>query len=208
MLRRPLQTAVSLIALLCLSGHALAGFDAAARAWIDDMRKAGARHMYAVIDMDDFPAPPVLAVPVDDKSDARRRARQTASMANLRQIAIGVILHATEADGATPPDLGTLVRKQMLDGSRTFISPWAREQPQAAREIEADRETLADWVNANTSYIYVGGGKNMEKVERPAEMVLAYEDPAKHPDGDLAVAFFDGHCERISRDKLAELLKK
>jgi prepilin-type processing-associated H-X9-DG protein len=66
-------------------------------------------------------------------------------------------------------------------------------------------DQLADWINDNSSFVYLGGEKD---VNADAETVLMYERPGERPGNRVAVLFADGHVEQMpasrARDKLAE----
>ena len=63
---------------------------------------------------------------------------------------------------------------------------------------------VADWVNANSDFIYLGAGKKFANAG--AQSVLAYEKPTNHHGEGLNVLFFDGHVEWMAVDAFNKLM--
>jgi hypothetical protein len=119
-------------------------------------------------------------------SDARSSAREVKVASQLRQVAMAWHIYAADHEGAAPPDLATLVREGMLEEGLL-------ESPMGPAPEPPDI-----WLDQS--------GRRMEDVERPDRTVLCY-DRAMYAAGDtVAVGFYDGHVEILSRIDLVALL--
>jgi prepilin-type processing-associated H-X9-DG protein len=121
-------------------------------------------------------------------SKAREQANVVKCMSNLRQIGQGLIMYASDHQGNLPPDLGTLVKTAGLT-AMVFVCPSARTHPPG----QMTPDQLADWVNANSDYIYIGANVNLSHVM--AERVVCYEKDDDHGGKGMNLLFADGHVE-------------
>jgi hypothetical protein len=134
------------------------------------------------------------AAPVDDSDRC---------MLQLRSISQALVLYCNEHKGRLPADLGTtlddLYPVEQL-GMSVNLTPAQKASfylcPSHAKGVEIPEEPTAEWVNQNTSYVYLGGSKvDLPKLRGIAQTVLMHEKPeAAHPGGKIWVAFADGHC--------------
>jgi len=123
------------------------------------------------------------------------RARETANRVkcanNLRQIMLGARLYANENGGKFPDSLGDILKTQDIEAS-VFVCP---SDSDSERHTEAlnnpDRAAAADWINANSHYVWIGAGKTDQG---GAETPMLYERPANH-DFDGIIGFADCHIE-------------
>lgn len=60
-----------------------------------------------------------------------------------------------------------------------------------------EKEKLAEWVNENSDYIYLGEGKTNSA---GPEDILAYEKPDIHGRDGFNILYGDGHVEFVGRD--------
>ncbi len=97
-------------------------------------------------------------------------------LANLRLLALGVVLFAHEHEGSLPSTL-------------TAIEPYV-----------PDREQLA-WMRANVTYV---GKGNVNRGAKPSAIPIAYMKAPEPMDGAY-VAFMDGHAALVPAERFEEL---
>ncbi len=118
---------------------------------------------------------------------ARNQARRVASMSNMKQLALAVIMYADEHDGKLPDELEQA--KSYFGG--TSIS----------RLLESPRKPKGF---AGPSYIYVPGyARNSES---PFKCIILYENP-EFCDDVVNVAFLDGHVEAMKPEAFRQALE-
>jgi len=119
------------------------------------------------------------------------RARETANRvkcaSNMRQIGMGILMYANDHQGNYPPDLGTLVKTGSVTAA-VFVCPSAKTSPPG----QMTRDESADWVNANSDYIYIGA--NLKQGADPS-VVVCYEKDDDHGGNGMNLLFADGHVE-------------
>ncbi len=115
----------------------------------------------------------------------RVQARRTASMSHLKQLGLAVIMYADENDGKYPPDLATV--------KRYYLDDQVMESPRKPKGFDGP------------SYIYIAG--HSAKTDRPAEMIVIYENP-KICDEGANVVFLDGHVEFMRPWEFRRALEK
>lgn len=117
-------------------------------------------------------------------SGARQQARRAASMSNLRQLGLAVIMYADDHDGRLPAT---------LEEARTYYGDdQVLQSPRRPERFDGP------------SYIYVPG-HSME-TDRPSQEVVIYENPALCDDR-IPVLFLDGHVEAMAMGAFREKLK-
>jgi type II secretory pathway pseudopilin PulG len=125
------------------------------------------------------------AVTMPAMARARTTAERAVSMNNLKQIGLGCVMYADDHNDVFPPNLQTLVEKQLV---RSQVL-----QPPAGRGA--------------SRYVYIAD----QTTKTDMNNILAYEDPAQAKDKVCAL-FPDGHVEALSREafqkKLAETYKR
>lgn len=133
-------------------------------------------------------------------SEARHTAQQTLSMSQLRLLLLGCMMHSTEHDGRLPTSL-----EQLLEAG--YIEPSGLRSPASGRPAprwdKKDKKLIgkADYI------LFDYGGIDLSKIPNDAMALLAYERPENfRPDEDIPVGFVDGHVERLSRERLKQLL--
>lgn len=119
---------------------------------------------------------------------AREKARSVNCMGNLKQIGLGVILYADEANGKLPDDFQQLVEKGYLTDGAIWGCPGAKNPAKAA---------------ANSDYIYVGAGLKLGDVTNPTNTVIAYDKPGNHGRKMINVLFLDGHVQSVKATDIA-----
>jgi hypothetical protein len=151
---------------------------------------------------------PTLATPSPDQLKlARRLNDQARSVANLKQLMCGVMLHQAEfgnrSRGRFLESLDPLLADDLLD-PLVLISPLDRLSLPKGFYVWP-REKRHAWVKANCSYVIVKFGQREARV--PHSTVFAFEKfgPGK---GGSAVAFEDGKVTWMDEDEARELIEK
>jgi hypothetical protein len=114
---------------------------------------------------------------------AREQARTAASMSNLKQLGLAVIMYADDHDGKTPSDLEQ-------------AKPYYRD----SKILESPRKP--DWFDG-PSYIYIPDQTTAGNV---AGNIVAYENPEFGMD-KILVLFLDGHVEAMEPDRFQSELE-
>ena len=90
------------------------------------------------------------------------RARETANRvkcaSNERQIGQAILLYSNDHRGKYPPDLGTLIKEEDIT-PEVFTCPSSNNDVPPAI-MTGTKDAQAAWVNANSSYVYVGKAMN------------------------------------------------
>ena len=140
---------------------------------------------------------------------ARGNAQQAAQTTQLKQIGMGLMVYQSD-NGAMPKDLGAFVGTGYIGDDATTLKMLAGPNAVVPAEVlKGTKEEKAAWVNKNTIYIYLGAGKKMAAITKPAETVLAYEklDLPTSRRG-VNILFADGHVELVPRAKAEEMSLK
>jgi prepilin-type processing-associated H-X9-DG protein len=124
-----------------------------------------------------------VAVMLPALAHTQQLARRSASMANLHSFGLAMLTYENENKSNMPPNLDALVKANYVD-AKTFVSP----------------------VNG-TQYVYIGRG-NVDDLEHPSLVIVAYEDPDAYKGKGTNALFADGHAEWLPIDKFNELLTK
>lgn len=111
---------------------------------------------------------------------ARARARNAASVSNLRQINLGLLIYAQDYDERLPP-------MKDAESAKSLLSPYVKNeqlflQPATGRPYQPNP---------------VLAGRLLAEVDEPSETVTFHE-PDAAPDQTRGVAFVDGHVTRLS----------
>jgi len=127
------------------------------------------------------------AIALPAMARARVTARRVASMNNLKQMGLAVLMYAQDHDNKLPDDLKTL--------EKYGVTGRVLESPRKPNDF------------TGPSYIYIPG----QSTSTDPQNIVAYENPAFLEDGTNAV-FLDGHVEFLKpeafREKLAETYKR
>ena len=96
------------------------------------------------------------------------RARETANRvkcaSNERQIGQAILLYSNDHRGKYPPDLGTLIKEEDIT-PEVFTCPSSNNDVPPAI-MTGTKDAQAAWVNANSSYVYVGKAMNQHRRSR------------------------------------------
>ncbi len=129
-------------------------------------------------------------------------ARAASSMANMRQIVTGCIVHAQTNKGNFPPDVATLVHESLIEPETVLASRAGVRVPDEFLKWEKKRQT--EWINTNSSYCYVPGAT--DKLD--GEKIVLFERLNVSNGRTIAAAFNDGHVESLTIEKARERIKK
>jgi hypothetical protein len=129
------------------------------------------------------------------RSDALRANLQT--IARLKQIGLAAMIYANDHGGKLPPDLGALAGQSLSPD--TFLAGGSKtEVPKDLAKQDAKKQ--ADWVNEHTDFVYLGAGKESNKL--PATFVLAY---LKAGGEEAPLLFADGSVHAYSAKVTAKV---
>lgn len=149
--------------------------------------------------IDPVPATALLAVgagmALPAIASARTQARNVASMNNLRQITMGIMVHANDK-GVVPPDLAGLLAGGFLEDPKVLVAPNDPAAPQVG--------------GRPCSYVYFldvqpGLKLKLEEIENPGQVPMVWERAAFQR-GERCVAFADGHIERLGPERFEKLM--
>jgi prepilin-type processing-associated H-X9-DG protein len=114
----------------------------------------------------------------------KQQARQVASMTNLKQLGLAVIMYADDHDGKLPDSFEQI------------------EEYHKAPELLVSPLKPKDFTGP--SYIYVNG--HSMNTESPASQIIAYENPGYCQDA-INTLFLDGHVEKMQKERFLEMLE-
>jgi prepilin-type processing-associated H-X9-DG protein len=134
--------------------------------------------------------------------EARAKARQIRVVNQLKQIGLGIMMYANDQGDRLPPHLVDIVK--FLGDARLLMRP---DDP---RTLPSDFASLSradqlSWIDRHSPFVYVLPGVLMKEIRSPQTTVLVYE---RSDDSPAGVAFADGHVERVSLERLTELLRE
>jgi prepilin-type processing-associated H-X9-DG protein len=124
--------------------------------------------------------------------EARKAAKSTVCLSNLKQVALGFMMFAADND-----DKLSLTASSM----RSKVSPYLKNE--ALWKCPENPGKASYSFNSNLA------GKSLAHVSRPAETVLLYEGQSGKPtfrhDGRAAIAFADGHARLLTPEQAKSL---
>lgn len=121
-------------------------------------------------------------------AQAKGAAKQTATLSNSKQLALGMMMYASDCDDVMPWAQGI---KAVKFATRPYLKNddlWKSLNP-AGGEFRFNMSL---------------GGVSLTDVEDPSETILYYEEKA-WPDGRRAVAFADGHAKFVGEEEWKRL---
>ena len=135
-----------------------------------------------------------VAVLLPSLNRARALAKEVISKTNLRGLYIGCALYAEDNEGAAPPDLAALIggRVQYILDPEMFVSPLSGRPAPGFADGQ---------FTGAIDYIYINPG-NLHLIERPDQIMLAYERPENYKGKKTIAVFADGHIEQVSMIQL------
>lgn len=138
----------------------------------------------------------------------RGRASRTQSVSNLRQMSIGIIAYSVDQKDVAPDSIGVMITENYLDSPETALAPWQEQEEPMAWEGLSD-QALADWIDANTGYGYVGADAAAEAMKAGiGDAVLLFELPLYEGTEQIAIAFAEGYVESLPYDEADELIEE
>lgn len=128
-------------------------------------------------------------------AQARGAARNVASLNNMRQITMAMIIHEQDK-GALPPNLGALLDAKLVADAKILVAPGDPAPPQVG--------------GRPCSYVYcldghAGAKLGLAKIEDPARTPVLWERQAFRQ-GRRGVAFADGHVETMDEAAFQQAL--
>lgn len=128
------------------------------------------------------------------------------SLDRIRRVGLAVMMYCGGHKDKFPPDLGAAL-PYAGRSAREFISP----EDEARNAIP--REPSADWINAHTSFVYLGSAemtfRRLEQLGvRGPGTVMIYQQLKPGSDAPVAVGFFDGHAEWLARPVAEQLIRE
>jgi prepilin-type processing-associated H-X9-DG protein len=133
---------------------------------------------------------------------ARNEAMQIRMVNQLKQIGLGMMIHANEQGDRLPPHLVDIVK--FLGDARVLMRPDDTRTPPSDFGSLSRADQLA-WIDRHSPFEYVLPGVSIKEIKSPDTTVLVYE---RSDDSPVGVVFADGHVERVSIERLKELLLK
>jgi prepilin-type processing-associated H-X9-DG protein len=138
-------------------------------------------------------------------------------MSNLRRVHGAILLYSERHQSNLPPDLGATLtnfpsRKMWEPGQK---KDWTDAEkalsyvcPDQANGLQVPQKPTPQWINQNTSYIYLGGANvKLDGIKMDASKVaLAYEKRAEGHGGLVPVLFLDGHVEAVNKDQVKAIV--
>ncbi len=150
-------------------------------------------------------APASVALGTSILLPSLNRARETANRvkcaANMKSIAMALLMDANEHRGRFPAKLGDLLKTQDITVA-SFVCP-SGDTTVPPDLMGANADAKAAWVEANGDYVYLGGGKT---ASIGAEAILVYEKPGHHGNDGINILFGDGHVEFMMMNAAVQLI--
>jgi len=107
------------------------------------------------------------------------------AMNNLKQIGLGLHMHANDFANRFPDDLGVLMEKGYVKGPQIFVVGGSgTAPPPTATQIRGGQ----------CDYLYFGKGQVLAAIANPAQTPIACTKPGLLPGGGINVLYVDGHC--------------
>ena len=136
--------------------------------------------------------------------EARSKAMRVQIVNQLKQIGLGLMLHAGDHGDRLPSHLADTL-KFLGNNPRLLLLP-DDSQVLPADFATQSREAQAAWIDAHTPFVYVRPGESLKELKAPMTTVLVYERPKPDDDSNVGVLFADGHVETLPPGKLRNLL--
>lgn len=132
-------------------------------------------------------------------ADSARRAQSIQTGSRLKQIGIMLLMFATEHQGELPPDLGLLTETK--PDPTTFLAGGSKTKvPVDFEKLPASQQ--AEWIDTKTDFIFVGGGKDLDKL---GASVVAYVRPGAAATGNNFL-MADGSVVAQDPEKSAKII--
>jgi prepilin-type processing-associated H-X9-DG protein len=132
---------------------------------------------------------------------ARNEAMQIRMVNQLKQIGLAVMIHANEQGDRLPPHLVDIIK--FLGDARLLMRRDDSQTP-PSDFASLSRADQLSWIDRHSPFVYVLPGVSMKEIKSPQTTVLVYE---RSDDSPVGVLFADGHVERVSIERLKELLE-
>ena len=122
-------------------------------------------------------------------------SRRATCRTNLKQIAVGLMLYASDNNNYFPSGDNSKGLKKIiapyLNQSRVLICPVDEKR------IAGDKNDLQE---NNSSYIYLDIECKISEVKKPSATIVAFDKPDNHH-SHVNVVYIDGHASQIKMDK-------
>lgn len=123
-------------------------------------------------------------------NDAQTAAKQTQSLSNIKQMALGLLIYAADYDDLFPA-------AQSTKAVRFVIYPYVKNL-----DVFRSKNPIGSEFNFNTAL----SGVSQVDIPDPVGTVLLYE-PIAWPDGTRVVAFADGHAKKVNEQTWSSISK-
>jgi prepilin-type processing-associated H-X9-DG protein len=147
-----------------------------------------------------YAEPVLISILLPALNRAREQANRVKSASNLRQIGQAAIMYADANQGKFPPDLATMYKKEDLSPN-VFINP----RTNTVMPSPGNADAMAQWVQENSDYVWLGKGKNASKVT--PETVIAHEKLEDNTEG-INLLFGDGHVEFMTMPEAQRAIER
>jgi len=114
-----------------------------------------------------------------EAAEAGIPARFVATMSRTRELCTAMFVYAADNHGTFPPDLETLVTKNILKPDRLYNLNMPSRKP---------------------GYVYVRPTKAWEEYENAGTVVVIYDNYDTWPEDGIVVGFLDGHVELVKSE--------
>jgi hypothetical protein len=134
---------------------------------------------------------------------ARAQAARIATVNRLKQIGLALRIYAVDHADRFPPHMADLL--VILGDPRLLLHPRDLQVPPADLMTQP-REAQMAWIDQHSAFIYVLPSASLKEIQSPGTSVAVYERPEPGDDPTVGVAFADGSVQRVTLERLNQLL--
>jgi len=135
--------------------------------------------------------------------EARAKAQRVATVNRLKQIGLGLRIHASDQADRFPLHLADIL--QTVGDPKVFLHPGDSHVPPADLATQS-RDAQIRWIDQHSPFVYVRPGALLKEIQSPASTVAVHERFAVDQDGPVGVLFIDGSVQMLAPERLRELL--
>lgn len=129
-------------------------------------------------------------------------SKSVLDLANLRQIGIALVCYAEDNDDLLPPHPRD-IEEYFGDPSylsRVYLNPYQED------DAVLDRGDSLGPALRYGGYVFLNLGSDLEEMEKPKDVILAYTAKVSHKQTNRNVLFADGHAEIWDEQRLRAAL--